>query len=705
MNELTKKQFFFDDMTGIFATVGGVTQFLLVPKGSEGEVCDEKITGKSPLGHYIDREPLLHIALTGDGYSRDFSSGNTLRNADTAFELKLISQQKTQSDGGMSLISIFENGKGLTARLYQTIYEGCHAIETYLELENRGEPVTVEALPSFNLSGISPFDRMHDPQDIILHKFLSNWSGEGKHYAVPTDRLAFEPSWSGLGLRLEKWSQTGTMPARGQLPFIAVEDKKHGVCWAVTMEAPASWVMETVFRNGNISIGGGRGDFLTAHWRKTLKTGETLRSDKAFVTVVRGGLEEASARLVKEYDRLDRIKPVEEDLPVMYNEYCYTWGTPTREKLCKQLAYAKRFGCKYFIIDDGWFCKDYGSGRCELGDWEVDLSAFPGGLKQFSREVQAYGMRLGVWYEFESVTAGSKVFGEHPEYLLTCNGKPVRHGNGAFLDLRKPEVRAYLKEKVIDNLKENEIGYMKVDYNDNVGLGADGAESYGEGLRGHIEAVLSFFEEIKESLPGLILEICSSGGMRHEPKFLSIADMVSFSDAHENASGVNVACNLHRYMPPRKMQIWATIRDDYTLDDVKFTVAKAMLGRLCLSGNLASKSEEILSEIDRATKFYRLLVPTIKSGKTTTIEDGEIISYLYPKGRTYLVRESFDGTEKIVYTFSVEAPNAAFEIDVGDYHVSSAYNAPCDLRVREGKLTFTAGACKQWGCVILMKKN
>ena len=39
-----------------------------------------------------------------------------------------------------------------------------------------------------------------------------------------------------------------------------------------------------------------------------------------------------------------------------------------------------------------------------------------------------------------------------------------------FLDFRKPEVIEYLDEKVIKFLKDSGIGYLKVDYNANVGI-------------------------------------------------------------------------------------------------------------------------------------------------------------------------------------------------------------------------------------------
>lgn len=701
---IDKKFYNLGDIAVCFITVDGVTETVFVPADMTDRLNDEKLAGISPLGWMISPETQVHIALSGDGISNDFSPGNTLRNSDTAFSLKFKGAKYEEQSGKQILIAAFENDKGLVARQVYSC-TGAGYLETYTELENRGDNVIVEALPSFNMARISPFERFDDPNDIVIHRLLSNWSGEGKLYSVSAADIAFEASWSGLGVRTMRISQTGTMPARGYLPFISVEDKKNGVCWAAETEAPASWTIEAVFRNNAISVGGGRGDFLSAHWRKTLKTGETEKTNKAYLTVTKGSLENAAARLARHFDDTDEIKDVERDLPVLYNEYCYTWGKPEAKILEKMLPEIAALGCKYFVIDDGWFYNVYNDKRYVIGDWNVNKEYYPEGLKAFADKVRSYGMIPGVWYEFEGVSEHSDVYRDHPDWLLTRDGKIINNGGRAFLDFRKEEVLNYLREKVIKNLVNCGIGYMKVDYNSNAGFGADGAESYGEAIRQHIDAVLAFFEEIKRSVPSLVLEICSSGGMRHEPRFLSLGDMCSFSDAHENAGGVPVAMNLHRFIPPRKLQIWATIRDDYNADDVKFTVAKAMLGRICFSGNLGNKPQEIIDILKESVSFYEKLKPTIANGDTITIENGGISTYLFTKGSPYLVRRSADGKKKIVYAFAIDSENHDFSIDCGDYSVLDTFNAPENTHIADGKLLFTSGKEKNFGCVILLQKN
>ena len=146
------------------------------------------------------------------------------------------------------------------------------------------------------------------------------------------------------------------------------------------------------------------------------------------------------------------------------------------------------------------------------------------------------------------------------EWLLTRDGRPITAGDRRFWDMRKPEVQEYLAHRVIDFLRSNGIDYMKVDYNETIGLGCDGAESMGEGLYEQILASQQFFARIRRELPDLVLELCASGGHRLCHSFLELACMASFSDAHECDEIPIIAANMHRMILPRQSQIWAVVR-------------------------------------------------------------------------------------------------------------------------------------------------
>jgi alpha-galactosidase len=82
------------------------------------------------------------------------------------------------------------------------------------------------------------------------------------------------------------------------------------------------------------------------------------------------------------------------------------------------------------------------------------------------------GFIPGLWFEFEVVNPGSKAWDE-TTHQLHRDGQPLQVDTRRFWDFRDPWVHAYLGERVTRLLRENNLGYLKVDYNDSIGLGCD----------------------------------------------------------------------------------------------------------------------------------------------------------------------------------------------------------------------------------------
>ena len=130
--------------------------------------------------------------------------------------------------------------------------------------------------------------------------------------------------------------------------------------------------------------------------------------------------------------------------------------------------------------------------------------------------------------------------------------------------------------------------------------------------------------------------------------------MASFSDAHLGLEGAVIAADLHRYMLPRQMQIWAVVEAQDSLSRVYFTLAKGMLGRLCLSGDLSALDGEKMRAVRTAVAFYDRLRPVLKNGRTLVNENRGVTSLRRLKGARWLIRFSADGTEAILWAFSFD---------------------------------------------------
>lgn len=687
----------------VFAEVKGVAVMTIVPSDMTDMICADKMTGLDPFGNERP-ESAVQIAVAGDVLARGFAAGRTLRNGELSLRWGMPAFDYRADSDETILTASYGTEEGLRFRQHFRAGKGTGIVETYCEIENGShEEIVLESAPTFLLTRLSPFVKYNDEAEIVVHKLRNYWSAEGILDSASPACYALEDSWSGLGMRLEKIGQVGSMPANGYLPWVAVEDRTNGCTWAVKLEAPASWQIEIANVYNAVSLCGGQADFNYGHWEKKLAVGDTFRTRKAYIACKKGGLDETAQTLVHFTEKTERFLPSEEALPVLYNEYCYTWGKPSLETVKKLLPVCKKLGVSYFVVDAGWYCK--GNDWERVGDWDVNYELFPNGLKAYADLCKEYGMRAGIWMEFENASAVAPVVKEHPDWLLTFKGKTIWHGDRCMLDLRKKEVCEYLREKVTKMLLDSGIRYIKIDYNENIGLGADGAESYGEGLRQQAEAAQEFFRSLKRDVDDLVVEICSSGGMRHEASWLALGDMCSFSDAHEGPEGAVIACNLHRFMPPRKMQVWATVREDYGYDETVFTLVKSMLGRVCLSGKIFDREEKILGAIREGLAFYEEIKEIVRDGETVKIASEGITGYRNIHGAETLDRVSADGRKMLRYLFMIGTPNAVKQEELPEGFILKKKFGNVELRERRGGLVATAANSSMAGVVMLLEKK
>lgn len=641
-------------------------------------------------------DSMVQVGVRGLPAPDRFAQGRSMRNSPATEGLRFIGQQTEEN----SLITTLEHPAGYECEHILTWLEGTGVLECRTRFINRSDkPLVLTMLSSFSLGGISPFQCDDAAGKLRLHRCRSAWSAEGRLDSRLFEELQLEPSWTGHAVSCERFGQVGSLPVRGFFPFAAMEDTSAGVTWAAQIAWPGSWQMEAYRRNDCACLSGGLADWEFGHWAKEIAPGDSFETPSAFLTVVQGGVDEAASRLQALYAGEEASQ---ECLPIICNEWCTSWGAPTHDSI---VAVADRFRdtpVRYLVIDDGWTDRPPGV-TLENGDWEVNPKSFPDGLRATADAVRARGMIPGIWFEFEVATRLAKAYQE-VSHQLHRDGVPIEVGTRRFWDFRDPWVHDYLAEKVIRLLREAGIGYLKVDYNDTIGIGCDGAESPGEALRAHIEGVIRFFRKIREELPGLVMEICASGGQRLEPLLLGIGAMGSFSDAHETREIPIIAANGVRLIPPRKYQVWAVLRRSDTLQRIIYSLASTFLGRMCLSGEAHELEGEQHDLLTRALRLYQNVAPILRRG--TSKRHGQIgPSYRHPSGWQAVVRTSGDGSGMLVviHVFSSPFP-ATIEIPLGqpgDWKIADSFHAPDEtLSLRGDHLTWVPegdfSACVVW---------
>ncbi|MBP1543327.1 MAG: alpha-galactosidase [Oscillospiraceae bacterium] len=387
--------------------------------------------------------------------------------------------------------------------IIESIHKKCGDVtECRSTFTNNGtETVTLEMLSSFAI---------HNIHADVIHRAASFWSAEGRLISQRLVDMHMEQAWIPVSVRLEKFGQCGSMPVKKWFPFIVLENTVEKKFIGVQLYCASSWQIELFRKEEPLSLCGGLADYDFGHWCKDIEAGGSFTTPKA-VIAEGNSLEEVCHKLVNAQN--PRIAEPDRDMPVIFNDYCTTWGNPTEEKIEKIAQRLEGKGIKYLVIDAGWYRNEDGNWS-NIGDWIVNKTAFPKGLKNTADMIRSYGLVPGLWFEFENAGLSSDAY-NNTDHLLKRFGAPITVDGRRFLDMRDPWVQEYLDERVIETLKESDMGYIKIDYNNTIGIGCDGAESLGEGLRQTIAASQEFIKKLSSEMPDLVIENCSSGGHRH----------------------------------------------------------------------------------------------------------------------------------------------------------------------------------------------
>ena len=559
---------------------------MIIPTDYLGTLSETKV--------YAD-DSLVHLKITGDNYPGWFSQGRTMRNAKSTDNLNFVDQTFRNTSDGVLTITRLKTTRGLKIFHYLQTFKHYDGIEVFVECINETEyRVGLEMISTFSLGGLTPFEDGISKENLYLHRFRSSWTKEGLHERIKLEELQLEPSATGASANCLRFGSIGSMPVREFFPVLAVEDERRNCFWAANLSLPSSWQLEVYRRDEALSISGGLADREFGHWLKYLEPQEHFKTPSAFLTVGTGNIENVMERLTKMQKRFRKNRADQQTLPILFNEFCTTWGKPTLTSIEETAKHLKGRGIEYYIIDGGW--------SKNVGDWEVRQDLFPGGIAKAVKVIKESGLRPGIWFEFENCDRNSTLFFEHKEWLLKRDGYPIVAGERAFLDMGNEEVQAMLRKSVIQFLITNGFDYLKIDYNETIGIGCEGTESLGEGLRRNMLSAQEFIREIKETIPDLEIEICASGGHRLENSMIALGSMASCSDAHESVENPIIAAQVQYLVLPEISQIWVVLRRKFSSSRTLYALSAGFLGRFCLSGDIQNLLNWQNDLLDKAVK-------------------------------------------------------------------------------------------------------
>ena len=270
------------------------------------------------------------------------------------------------------------------------------------------------------------------------------------------------------------------------------------------------------------------------NFRWKLESGESFQAPEVVMTYSGNGLGKMTRTLHDLYrTHLIRSSYKDKERPILINNWEATYFDFDSDKLLAIARQAKESGIEMLVMDDGWF-GERNDDNSSLGDWFVNENKLKGGLKKLVDDVNALGMKFGIWMEPEMISPKSKLFDEHPDWAIQIPGRtPCRSRNQFVLDLTRKEVRDYIYGRIKDILNSANIEYVKWDMNRQLSdLGSAGlsADAQGELSHRYMLAVYELQERLITDFPDLLLENCSGGGARFDAGMLYYSPQIWCSD-------------------------------------------------------------------------------------------------------------------------------------------------------------------------------
>lgn len=413
-------------------------------------------------------------------------------------------------------------------------------------------------------------------------------------------------------------------------PWFALQsgeaDEDHGEVWFGALGWSGSWrISIEQDQQDQVRVTGGYNPFDFGY---LLKPGEKLDTPIFYGGYTPGGLGGAS-RLLARYQlehilprtRATADQPLPKPRPVIFN----SWeATEFNVNEAGQMALAEKaaaLGIDRFVMDDGWFGQRK-TDLAGLGDWYVNQEKFPHGLKPLIDRVHALGMDFGLWVEPEMVNPDSDLYRRHPDWVLHFPGRPeTEQRHQLVLNLARPDVYEYVLKFLDKLLKENDIAFLKWDYNRNWSEPGWDQLPPAEQKRVYVaftENLYALLGQLRKRHPNVEIEACSGGGGRVDLGILRYTDEVWPSDNTDPFDRLLLQDGFSYAYPPQIMMAWVTDSPHWLNQrstSLSYRLLSSMQGSLGIGANIANWTPEENALAKRLIEAYHQVQPTIVRGQ------------------------------------------------------------------------------------------
>jgi alpha-galactosidase len=388
-------------------------------------------------------------------------------------------------------------------------YDGTALMEVWPEVRNVGES-------SFPVTRLDSFSIDLPPADYELLTFRSAWGQE------------FEPERAPLISRTIVETRHGRS-SYGHHPWFALFNGQQSV-FSGSLAWSGNWILRfEPLPGGGWRLSGGLNDW---QFNTDLAPGSTLEAPHA-ILVLGPDLNAVS----QQYTRVGRKywyphNALSRSLPVEWNHWwSYEDVTINAETFDRNIEAASGLGIEVCTLDAGWFGPaEPGQGWFDWrGDWDiVNSQRFPQGIRPLADHAHARGLKFGLWCEIEALGNKSHLAQRHPEFSARRAGQEL-----GYLCFGSPAVQEWAYRTLSQLITQYQCDWIKLDFNVNPEAGCDRLDhghGSGDGLYAHYLGYYHTLERLRQAFPEVVLENCSSGGMRIDLGISKVTHFTFLSD-------------------------------------------------------------------------------------------------------------------------------------------------------------------------------
>ena len=453
--------------------------------------------------------------------------------------------QSEEENGLKAVLELRHSVRPVVVRVH-TVLDGTPILTRWLEIENCAEqPAALSA--AFPWSGVlqtCAYNIDDEASPYSVGYFVdTHWGNEGDFDWRALPRASY---------RIDGRYRRG----RHRHPFFVLRNHQSGEQFVGTLAWSGGYAFEFDVDDGD-SREGSRLWFRAGPDGpaplRVIAPGETVTTPEMHLGVVIGDFDDCIQAL-HDHLRTSVIPPQNPD-----HAGLVVSGIGPEQELTPELIFSEIDACvdagaEVFLIDASWYTPPHGSWHATVGDWQVSLERFPGGLKPFRDYVHGKGMKFGLWMDGERVGPESSIAKEHPEWLARPYGD--EGGLGGMIDLTRPDVAEWMESEIDRLIVEHELDLFRLDYNvGNIGAGGYSEQSgfIENAYWRYYEAVYGIYARLSARHKHVIFQNCASGGARTDVGMVRYFDHTWVTDWQIAPRAFSITNGMTMALPPERV--------------------------------------------------------------------------------------------------------------------------------------------------------